>query len=47
MRVYVIDLSGWCLVGLAGAVGAYAIYLFNTKVSAGLAAGIVSLFVQQ
>lgn len=41
MKVYIIDLAGWGLVGLAAALGVYAIYLFDTKVSAGLAKGIV------
>lgn len=47
MKVYVIDLAGWSLVGVAGALGTYAIYLWDTRVSSGVAKGIVSLFVSQ
>jgi hypothetical protein len=44
MRVYIIDIAGWSLVGLAAVLGIYAIYLFDTKVSGGLATAIVGFF---
>lgn len=38
---YIVDLSGWSLVGLAAVLGYYAVVLFHTKVSAGIAKGII------
>ena len=46
-KVYIVDLSSWGLVALAGTLGAYACYLYNAKVVTGLAHGIVSLFILQ
>lgn len=42
MKVYIIDLAAWSLVGLALVLGAYACWLFAAKVSPGLAHAIIS-----
>lgn len=44
MKVYIVDLAGISLVGVALVLGAYALILFDTKVSGGLAHAIVSAF---
>ena len=44
MRVYIIDLAGWSLVGLAALAGLYACYLFDAKVCDGLSSTIISVF---
>jgi hypothetical protein len=44
MKVYIIDLAAWGLVGIAAALGAYACWLFETHVSATIAKGIVRMF---
>lgn len=44
MRVYIIDMAGWSLVGLAAVLGIYACYLFDTKVCGGLVHAIIGAF---
>lgn len=44
MKVYIIDLAGWGLVGIAAALGIYACYLFDTKVKEGLTHTIIDIF---
>ncbi|WP_308636091.1 hypothetical protein [Paenibacillus silvisoli] len=44
MKIYIIDIAGWSLVGLAAALGIYAWYLFDAKLSGGLASAIVGTF---
>lgn len=44
MKVYIIDIAGWSLVGLAAVLGIYAFYLFDTKVKAGLTHTIIDIF---
>lgn len=41
MSVYIVDLSGWSLVGMAAVLGYYAIVMFHTHVAAYVARGIV------
>lgn len=47
MTMYIVDLSSWGLVALAGTLGAYAMILYDTKVVAGLAHGLIGLFILQ
>lgn len=44
MKVYIIDIAGWSMVGIVAALGIYAVYLFDMKVSGGLAHAIVGAF---
>lgn len=44
MTTYIVDLSGWGLVGLSAGLGAYACYIFSTSLSKSLAVLIISLF---
>lgn len=44
MKVYIVDLAGWSLVGAAAVLAAYAGWLFSTKVAQGLAVGVVAWF---
>jgi hypothetical protein len=46
MKVYIIDIAGWGLVGIAATLGAYACWLWDTRVSTTLAKGIVQYFYQ-
>lgn len=45
MKVYIIDLAGWTLVGIAGALGAYACHLFSARISGDLAHTLLNFFV--
>lgn len=45
MKTYIVDLSGWGLVGIAAGLGAYACYIFSTSLSKPLAAGITGVII--